>query len=99
MPSRKNEPWAKLTMRVTPKISDKPADTRNSDEAPARPLRSWTSSAEAVTRELWQQRAQERGRATPSAPLVAGTVRAHPIVGRKIARAIGVAPVNHHALA
>jgi hypothetical protein len=28
-------------MRVTPKISDSPADTRNSDDAPASPLSSW----------------------------------------------------------
>src|SRR5512141_279111 len=36
-----SEPWAKFTTRVTPKISDNPAATRNSAEAPARPLRSW----------------------------------------------------------
>jgi hypothetical protein len=29
-----------LTIRVTPKISDNPAATRNSDDAPARPLKS-----------------------------------------------------------
>jgi len=28
-------------MRVTPKISDRPAATRNSDEALARPFRNW----------------------------------------------------------
>src|SRR5882672_3033941 len=37
------EPCAKLTMRVTPKISDRPTATRNSDEAPARPFSSWTA--------------------------------------------------------
>jgi hypothetical protein len=47
-PSMKNEPWAKLTMRVTPKISDSPAATRNSDDAPASPLSSWTMKAENV---------------------------------------------------
>src|SRR3954463_757695 len=30
-------------MRVTPKMSDRPAPTRNSDEAPASPLSSWTT--------------------------------------------------------
>jgi hypothetical protein len=38
MPTMKNEPWAKLTMRVTPKINDKPAATRKSEDAPANPL-------------------------------------------------------------
>ena len=33
-------------MRVTPKISDSPAATRNSDDAPASPLRSWTTKPE-----------------------------------------------------
>src|SRR5476649_1461496 len=36
-------------MRVTPKIIDKPADTRNSDEAPASPFRSWMRREERVT--------------------------------------------------
>src|ERR1700704_3161776 len=30
-----------LTMRVTPKISDRPADRKNNDEAFARPFRPW----------------------------------------------------------
>src|SRR2546426_5394916 len=42
----KNEPCAKLTIRVTPKISDSPAATRNSDDAPARPLSSCTTKPE-----------------------------------------------------
>jgi len=32
-----NEPWAKLTIRVTPKISDSPEATRNSTDPAARP--------------------------------------------------------------
>src|SRR5471032_3037550 len=36
-------------MRVTPKISDRPADTRNSDEAPASPFSSWMRREERVT--------------------------------------------------
>jgi hypothetical protein len=35
-------------MRVTPKMSVSPAATRNSDDAPARPLTSWTRRAERV---------------------------------------------------
>ena len=42
-PSMYSEPCAKLTTRVTPKISVSPAATRNSAEAPARPLSSWRS--------------------------------------------------------
>src|SRR5258705_5953334 len=33
-------------MRVTAKISDSPAPTRNSDDAPARPFSSWTTKPE-----------------------------------------------------
>src|SRR3954467_13722398 len=33
-----------LTMRVTPKISDRPADRKKSDEAFARPFRAWRAS-------------------------------------------------------
>jgi hypothetical protein len=33
-------------MRVTPKMSDSPAETRNSDAALARPFRSWMRRAE-----------------------------------------------------
>src|SRR5262245_10174446 len=37
-------PCAKFTMRVTPKISDSPAATRNSVDALASPLRTWIAS-------------------------------------------------------
>jgi len=40
-PSMNSEPCAKLTTRVTPKISVSPAATRNSAEAEARPFRNW----------------------------------------------------------
>src|SRR3954466_4626762 len=43
-PSMYSEPCAMLTMRVTPKMSDRPADRKNSDEAFARPLRAWSSN-------------------------------------------------------
>src|SRR4051812_10897587 len=42
----KNEPCAKLTMCVTPKISDRPAATRNRYDASANPLSSWTRRPE-----------------------------------------------------
>jgi hypothetical protein len=38
-----SEPCAMLTIRVTPKISDSPAERKNSDEAFARPFRPWLS--------------------------------------------------------
>jgi hypothetical protein len=37
----KNEPCAKLTTRVTPKISVSPSATRNSSDALASPFRVW----------------------------------------------------------
>jgi hypothetical protein len=37
-------------MRVTPKISDSPADTRNSDDALASPLSNWPKAGEASMR-------------------------------------------------
>src|SRR3954464_6300415 len=41
-PSMYSAPCALLKMRVTPKMSDRPADRKNSDEAFARPLRAWS---------------------------------------------------------
>jgi hypothetical protein len=46
MPSRKKEPCAKLTIRVTPKIRESPAETKNKDEALAKPLRSCIAKLE-----------------------------------------------------
>src|SRR5499427_3839755 len=43
-------PWAKLTMRVTPKMSDNPAATRNSVEALASPLRNWMTNEDMLLR-------------------------------------------------
>ena len=47
----KNEPCAKLMVRVTPKISDSPTDTRNSDDALASPLSNWASRPDALMRQ------------------------------------------------
>jgi hypothetical protein len=41
-----SEPWAKLTMRLTPKMSDSPAATRKSELAPASPFRNCRRTAE-----------------------------------------------------
>src|SRR5687768_8781196 len=49
MPSMNSEPWAKLTMRVTPKMSDSPAARRNSELAPASPFRNCSRTAEPLT--------------------------------------------------
>jgi len=38
-----------FTIRVTPKISDRPADTRNRDAAAASPFRSWMMMEAKVT--------------------------------------------------
>src|SRR5919201_606039 len=38
-----SEPCAMLTMGVTPKMSDRPADRKKSDEAFARPFRAWSA--------------------------------------------------------
>src|SRR6218665_3110603 len=46
MPTMKKDPWAKLTMRVTPKINERPAATRNSEDAPANPLSNGTTKPE-----------------------------------------------------
>src|SRR5829696_7536813 len=50
MPSMKSEPCAKLTMRLTPKISDNPAATRKSELAPARPFSSCSRTAAPLKR-------------------------------------------------
>src|SRR5215470_16580757 len=45
------EPCAKFTIRVTPKISDRPTATRNRVDALASPLRNWmTAEATAQSR-------------------------------------------------
>src|SRR5437763_8083913 len=38
-----SEPCAILTMRVTPKMSDRPAERKKSDEALARPFKAWSA--------------------------------------------------------
>src|SRR5690349_22417162 len=38
-----SEPCAMLTMRLTPKMSDRPADRKKSDEAFARPFSAWSA--------------------------------------------------------
>src|SRR5919109_3271742 len=38
-----SEPCAMLTMRVTPKMSDRPAERKKIDEAFARPFKAWSA--------------------------------------------------------
>ena len=42
----KNEPCAKFTIRVTPKMMERPEDTRNSVEAYEHPLRNCASTCD-----------------------------------------------------
>ena len=39
-----SDPWLKFTTRITPKMTVNPAATRNSDDAPANPVSSWTAN-------------------------------------------------------
>ena len=59
-PSMYSDPCAKLTTRVTPKINVRPAATRNSADAPARPFRSWAKKEAKDTRERNPWRAVSR---------------------------------------
>ncbi len=65
-----SEPCAKLTTRVTPKISVSPAATRNSDDAAARPFSSCSAKETSVTGEAAGDAARER-----STPLAGGPHR------------------------
>jgi hypothetical protein len=49
MPSMYSEPCAKLTIRLTPKMSERPAATRKRELAPARPFRNCSRTAEPLT--------------------------------------------------
>src|SRR5215216_6021400 len=48
VPSIYSEPCAILTIRVTPKISESPAATKNRPEAAERPLSAWNKNASRV---------------------------------------------------
>src|SRR2546422_972026 len=82
-PSMYSEPCAKLTMRVTPKISVKPAATRNSADADARPFRSWIVKLLSVTRDA----------------LLGRPHLADDVIVRLVVLPVGVFPVDHHTLA
>src|SRR3954468_601328 len=75
-------------MRVTPKISDRPAPTRNSDDAPASPLSNWTTKPETSIGGPWCACAGRSGR---RAQLL------HHLVGRLDLPAVDVAVVDHGA--
>src|SRR5688572_4231477 len=80
MPSMYSEPCAKLTMRLTPKISDSPAATRKSELAPASPLRNCRKTAEPLT----------------PAALFLPQFAANFLIRGLVLGAVGVAPVDHH---
>ena len=58
-----SEPCAKLTMRVTPKISVSPRATRNSSDALASPLSVWIRNEEIIS----QAPGDEGGNVSPEA--------------------------------
>src|SRR5258706_875775 len=68
-------------MRVTPKMSDRPAARRNSELALASPFKNCRRTAAPLT---------------PGCSILPQC--ADFLVGRLVARAVGVAPVDHHAL-
>src|SRR5690349_1249108 len=82
-------------MRVTPKMSDRPAPTRKSDEAPASPLSSWTTNPDrsmAVWRPGCEGRRRSRpGRSGRRAHLL------HFLVGGQVLGAVEVLVVDHGA--
>jgi hypothetical protein len=90
-------------MRVTPKISDSPAATRNSDDAEASPLSSWTRREARVTR--WPGKEGMSSRAQRADASKARNV--NQFFGRNLLTsasrqrhlAVEVAEVLHHALA
>src|ERR1051326_4635864 len=92
MPSMYSEPWAKLTMRLTPKMSDSPAARRKSELAPASPFRNCRRTAAPLNP------GGSRKAGLKSARLLLPQ-RADFLVGGLVARAVGVAPIHHHALA
>src|SRR4051794_8996312 len=98
-PSMYSEPCAKLTMRVTPKISVKPAATRNSAEAPARPFNSWTKNEARDTAGQVQFPEDAGPDAGPKIASVRRPQLLHLVVGWQVILAVGVAPIHHHALA
>src|SRR5450830_365525 len=112
MPSMKKEPCAKLTMRVTPKISDKPAATRNNEDAPAKPLSSCTTKLEKPmpkpSGRVTPGGSARQGTAAPAAPRSSPDLQPNSVgrthfldfvsAGLELG-AIKVTVVHHHALA
>src|SRR4051812_12360202 len=72
-------------MRVTPKITVSPADIRNSETDPERPVRSW------LTTKLIAFVGLNLSRAWPERPDL--------LISRQVGSAIGIMPVDHNPLA
>src|SRR5271163_3266008 len=81
-------PWAKLTTRVTPKITVSPAAVRNRVTDPARPVRNWMVMKVIRWWRGWLFRTSPR---RPHRPYLG--------VRRQIGRAVGIAPRRDHPLA
>src|SRR5690606_32672620 len=86
-------------MRVTPKISERPAATRNSEDASASPFRSWTIKPDKsiFLHALWSKK-----RAALRRALAWSIGRTHFfdfLVGRLDVGAVDIADVDHDALA
>src|SRR5262245_51961919 len=82
-----------LMTRVTPKISDNPAPTRNSPEALARPLSAWNRTDCRVMAGLSSCREKPVGRSLRRAQLL------HLGVGRQHGGAVDILEIDHHRLA
>src|SRR4029450_12897435 len=96
-----SEPCAKLTTRVTPKISVSPAETRHSAEADASPLRSWIASEAAVTPSgrLPRRHGHSRTGTSRASRSLRRSHLAHRLVVGHVVLAVGVFPIDHHTLA
>src|SRR5450432_482460 len=82
-----------LMMRVTPKINDRPAPTRNRPDAPASPLSAWNRTESRVMAGLSSCRAQPALRSFRRAQLLCFRV------GRQHRGAVHILEVDHHRLA
>src|SRR5690606_11529530 len=86
-------------MRVTPKISDRPAATRNSEDASASPFRSWTIKPD---KSIFLHTSWSKKRAAWRRALAWSIGRAHLLdffIGRLDVRTVDIAYVGHDALA
>src|SRR5271170_7992989 len=82
-----------LMMRVTPKINDRPAPTRNRPDAPASPLSAWNRTPSRVMAGLSSCREKPGWRSFRRAQLLCFRV------GRQHRSAVDIFEVDHHRFA